>query len=190
MQKIFEAASHPEQDVRFVIMQVLIELARQEYEIINHYFKELCEITAKSAKSDDERVGALALEFWTSLAEEEYHRIQKNKFVMNYIQRCGQQLTLLLLECVQRVSIDNEDDDDDEFGVAISAGACLVAISQLIGNDIMETVLAFVSQYMQNPDWKARYSALLALGAITEGPDTQKYVSVIKPGLAGLVQMF
>lgn len=54
----------------------------------------------------------------------------------------------------------------------------------------METVLAFVSQYMQNPDWKARYSALLALGAITEGPDTQKYVSVIKPGLAGLVQMF
>ena len=84
----------------------------------------------------------------------------------------------------------DEDDDDDEFGVSISAGCCLGAISLLIGNDIMEPVLAFVSQHMQNPNWKARYSALLALGAITEGPDRQKFMSVIKPGLVGLVGMF
>lgn len=43
---------------------------------------------------------------------------------------------------------------------------------------------------MTNPNWTARYSALLALGSITEGPDRQKFMTVIKPGLQGLVNMF
>lgn len=46
---------------------------------------------------------------------------------------------------MQKVNIDDDEEDDDEFGVAISSGCCLGAISQLIGNDIMEPVLAFVS---------------------------------------------
>lgn len=71
MSKIFEVTTHPEQDVRFVAMQIICELARQEYENIQYYFKELCEITAKTAKGDEESVGALAIEFWTTLAEEE-----------------------------------------------------------------------------------------------------------------------
>lgn len=52
----------------------------------------------------------------------------------------------LLIECIQKVSIEDEDEDDDEFGVAMSAGCCLGAISLVIGNEIMEPVLAFVSQ--------------------------------------------
>jgi hypothetical protein len=34
-----------------------------------------------------------------------------------------------------------------------------------------------------DPDWKKRYSALLALGAITEGPEKLKFMQVIIPGL-------
>jgi hypothetical protein len=34
-----------------------------------------------------------------------------------------------------------------------------------------------------NPDWKKRYSALLSLGAITEGPEKMKFMNVIIPGL-------
>ena len=43
---------------------------------------------------------------------------------------------------------------------------------------------------MQNPDWKKRYSALLALGAITEGPDRVRFMNVIIPGLQNLILMF
>jgi hypothetical protein len=34
-----------------------------------------------------------------------------------------------------------------------------------------------------DPNWKKRYSALLALGAITEGPEKMKFMDVIIPGL-------
>jgi hypothetical protein len=81
------------------------------------------------------------------------------------------------------VNIEEEDDEDDELGVALSSGCCLAAIAQVIGNDIMEPVLAFVSVNISNADWKKRYAALLALGAITEGPDKIRFMNVIIPGL-------
>ena len=72
----------------------------------------------------------------------------------------------------------------------MSSGCCLAAIALVIGNDIMEPVLAFVSQNIQSPDWKKRYSSLLALGAITEGPEKIKFMNVIVPGLSNLINMF
>ena len=47
-----------------------------------------------------------------------------------------------------------------------------------------------MSSHIQSPEWKKRYSALLSLGAITEGPDKAKYMDVIVPGLPNLVNMF
>jgi len=38
--------------------------------------------------------------------------------------------------------------------------------------------------------WKKRYSALLSLGAITEGPEKAKFMNVIIPGLQNLCNMF
>lgn len=46
--------------------------------------------------------------------------------------------------------IEDEDEEDDELGVALSAGCCLAAVSQVIGNKIIEPVIAFVSQNISN----------------------------------------
>jgi len=96
----------------------------------------------------------------------------------------------LLIECIQRVNIEDEDEEDDELGVALSAGCCLAAVSLVIGNNIVEPVIRFVSQNIVDQDWKKRYSALLALGAITEGPEKIRFMNVIIPGLPNLVGMF
>lgn len=66
----------------------------------------------------------------------------------------------------------------------------MAAVSLLIGNSVIEPVINFVSLNIQDPNWKKRYSALLALGAITEGPEKQKFMNVIIPGLPNLIQMF
>lgn len=81
------------------------------------------------------------------------------------------------------MNIEEEDEDDDELGVALSSGCCLAAIALVVGNEIMEPVLSFVSLNITNSDWKKRYAALLALGAITEGPDKIRFMNVIIPGL-------
>jgi hypothetical protein len=75
------------------------------------------------------------------LAEEEYSRINKNAHVYGYIKQCSTQLVGLLIQCIQKVNIEDEEDEDDEFGIALSSGCCLRAIALVIGNDIMEPVL-------------------------------------------------
>ena len=171
-------------------MQTLVEIARQEYESIEFFFQKVCQITADAARGADEKVGAQGIEFWTSLAEEEHTRIKKNGVVKGYINQCSTDLLKLLIESIQRVNIEDEDEEDDELGVALSAGCCLAAVSTVIGNNIIEPVILFVSQHISHADWKKRYSALLALGAITEGPEKLKFMQVIMPGLANLISMF
>lgn len=66
---------NPDEEIRIVIMQTIVEIGRQEYDSIQYYFQNICEVTANAAKSDIEKVGAQGIEFWTSLAEEEYARL-------------------------------------------------------------------------------------------------------------------
>jgi importin subunit beta-1 len=57
-------------------------------------------------------------------------------------------LLSLLLECIQKVNIEGEDDDDEEWGVALSSGCCLASVAQVIGNAVMEPVVRFVSAHI------------------------------------------
>ena len=47
----------------------------------------------------------------------------------------------------------------------------------------MESVVQFVSSNILQEDWRLRYSALMALGAISEGPDKTKIAEVIVPSI-------
>ena len=58
MERLFDAFKNPEQEIRVIAMQTLVDVGRQEYESVEFYFTKICEVTASSAKNDDEKVGA------------------------------------------------------------------------------------------------------------------------------------
>jgi hypothetical protein len=157
MDKLFLALQNPNEDVRVTAMQTLVEMGRQEYESVEFYFPKICEVTANAANNDEQSVGAQGIEFWTSLAEVELKRIKKNGLVKNYISQCSTQLVELLVNGTMRVGIDDDDEEGDEWGVALSSGCCLDKVAQLVKGDIMEPVIKFVSQNIQAPAWKQRY---------------------------------
>lgn len=103
MTKVFEALQNPVEEIRVTAMQTLVEIGRQEYEYIENYFTKICEVTAYAAKTDEQTVGAQGIEFWTSLAEEELRRTQKNGLVKNYIATCNTDLVDLLVQGTMRV---------------------------------------------------------------------------------------
>jgi len=49
----------------------------------------------------------------------------------------------------------------------------------LLRNEVIEPVIAFVSGNIQDGSWKNRYAALIALGAIAEGPDKIAFASIL-----------
>ena len=46
------------------------------------------------------------------------------------------------------MQIESEDEEDDEWGVTMSAGCCLQKVAQLLKNDVMTTVFTFVSTHV------------------------------------------
>ena len=46
---------------------------------------------------------------------------------------------------------------------------------------IIQHVLPFVSEHITNVDWKFRDAAVMALGSIMEGPDSDKLTPLVAP---------
>jgi len=68
-------------------------------------------------------VGAQAFEFWTTLAEEETERTAKGT-CKNYIESCKDLLLVMVLQGLTIINFE-EDEEDDEWGHALSAACCL-----------------------------------------------------------------
>lgn len=124
-------------------------MAKTYYEHIEHYYVPLCNVTGTFAKKEEEKVSAQAIEIWTTLAEEEFDRMQNGQDIKGYIDKGQGHLVGLLLECIQNVMLEDEDQEDDEWGVALSSGCCLKAVATVIKNDVIPPVLAFVEKNIQ-----------------------------------------
>ena len=85
MNKIFEALKSQDVTIREKAMMCLVSVGVQEYESVGKYLEAISKLTEQTVANDESSVGAQAMEFWTSLAEEEYNRIQKNGQINNYI---------------------------------------------------------------------------------------------------------
>lgn len=54
----------------------------------------------------------------------------------------------LLLECISNVQIDDEDDAEEDWGVNLAGGCCLVKVAHLLKNEVMPDVVQFVTQFI------------------------------------------
>lgn len=89
-------------------------------------------------------MGAQAIEFWTSLAEEEIYRRKHNQLVHNYIDSIHDSLLRTMLSKIRAVEIEDDCEEDDEWGVQTSAGCCLQKLSLLLGAKVIPQVVEFV----------------------------------------------
>ena len=149
MGKIFEAAGSADEDIQENSLHCLREIAVQEYDFIQLYFVNVCAVTGKACQSSNNKIGAAAFEFWTSLCEEEIDRKQKgtNKNIIN--EEATTQLVQMIIGGLQVINFE-EDEDDDEWGHAKSAACALIMLSILQGDIVMTPVITFVSTNLQS----------------------------------------
>ena len=177
--------------IRETAMQCLVEIGRQEYATIQSYMEKIWQKTSYLARSDQTEVGSQAIEFWTTIAEVELSRQEKQGQVHNYILAYKDFLLQLLLECISNVQIEDEDDAEEEWGVNLASGCCLVKVSLLLKNYVLQPVVDFVGRNITDQqDWKKRYAALIALGAVADGPEKPAFASMILQSSAQLFSMF
>ena len=95
-----------------------------------------------------------------------------------------------MLTQIRKVEIEDDCEEDDEWGVQSSAGCCLQKLAALLGATVIPQVVEFVQANIVSPEWQGRYAALIALGAICEVPDKAAIGSILASSMQMLLNMY
>ena len=180
-------------EVQIAAFECLVQIATEYYDFLLPYMNTLGLLTLETIKSAPEKVAIPAMEFWSTICDEELYLMDLvqsgvppagGRVSLNLIQQALPHLVpLLTVTLTKRQS----EDDDDTWNLAMAAGTCLALVAQVVGDACVDLVLQFVNGNFTNQDWKYREAAVLAYGSIMEGPTSEKMRPMVEQSLSHLV---
>ncbi|OAR00599.1 hypothetical protein LLEC1_05191 [Akanthomyces lecanii] len=196
MQVVCEASQASDARIQQGAFGCLNRIMALYYENMRFYMeKALFGLTILGMKSEDEDVAKLAVEFWSTVCEEEISIEDDNAQIesseqarsfYNFARVAAPEVIPVLLQLLTK---QDEDATDDEYNVSRAAYQCLQLYSQAVGATIIAPVLHFVETNLRAEDWHHRDAAVSAFGAIMEGPDEKVLDPIVKQALPILISM-
>ncbi|CEP63668.1 karyopherin beta LALA0_S08e07866g [Lachancea lanzarotensis] len=195
MQVVCEATqTTDDSEIQAAAFGCLCKIMSLYYFLMKPYMEQaLYALTVSTMQSQDEKVASMAVEFWSTICEEEIDiayelaqfpqsPLQSFNFALTSIQEVIPNLLNLLTR-------QNEDAEDDDWNVAMSSGACLQLFAQNCGNYVVEPVLRYVEQNIVNENWRNREAAVMAFGSILDGPDKVQLTNLIHQALPPILNL-
>ncbi|OLN96544.1 Importin subunit beta-1 [Colletotrichum chlorophyti] len=196
MQVVCEATQADDSRIQQGAFGCLNRIMALYYDNMRFYMeKALFGLTILGMKSSDEDVAKLAVEFWSTVCEEEIGIEDDNAQVesadqmrpfYNFARVAANEVVPVLLQLLTK---QDEDAADDEYNLARAAYQCLCLYAQAIGAAIISNVLQFVEGNLRAEDWHHRDAAVSAFGAIMDGPDEKVLDPIVKQALPILIGM-
>lgn len=192
MRVVCEATQYAELKIRQAAFECLVSISSTYYEKLSPYMQDIYSITAKAVREDEEPVALQAIEFWSSICDEEIDILEEygSDFTGNsdipcfyFIKQALPALVPLLLE----ILLKQEEDQDQEEGawnIAMAGGTCLGLVARTVGDDIVPLVIPFIEENIAKPDWRQREAATYAFGSILEGPSPDKLLHIVNVALS------
>ncbi|RZC86506.1 hypothetical protein C5167_030585 [Papaver somniferum] len=190
MKVVCETAMAAEEDIRQAAFECLVSISSTYYEVLEEYMQTLFELTSKAVKEDAEPVALQAIEFWSSICDEEIE-IQEyggDESVHScFIEKALTSLVPMLLETLLKQEED-QDQDDGAWNLSMSGGTCLGLVARTVGDAVVPLVMPFVQEnIVKTTDWRCREAATYAFGSILEGPSEEKLSPLVNAGLEFLL---
>ncbi|KAI5860728.1 ARM repeat-containing protein [Durotheca rogersii] len=196
MQVVCEATQADDARIQQGAFGCLNRIMALYYENMRFYMeKALFGLTILGMKNDDEDVAKLAVEFWSTVCEEEINIEEDNAQVdsadqmrpfYNFSRVATNEVVPTLLQLLTK---QDEDATDDEYNISRAAYQCLQLYAQAVGPNIIPSVIQFVEQNLRSDDWHFREAAVAAFGAIMEGPEEKTLEPIVKQALPILITM-
>ena len=166
-------------------------------------------------KHPDNNVAMQAVEFWSTVCDEEINLNKEALQVMfccdpstgglshicmqaseygetpeleskNFAKVALPELVPVLLTLMTR---QEEDADEDEWNISMSASYCLGALAQSVQDPIVAAVMPFIESNIANQDWHFREAAVMAFSCILDGPDPSILNTLVNSALPILIRM-
>ncbi|KAI8623385.1 armadillo-type protein [Xylariaceae sp. FL1651] len=196
MQVVCEATQADDSRIQQGAFGCLNRIMGLYYENMRFYMeKALFGLTILGMKNEDEDVAKLAVEFWSTVCEEEINIEEDNAQVersdqmrpfYNFARVATGEVVPTLLSLLTK---QDEDAADDEYNLARAAYQCLQLYAQAVGPNIIPPVIQFVEEHLRSEDWHYREAAVAAFGAIMEGPEEKVLEPIVKQALPILISM-
>ncbi|KAK7399076.1 hypothetical protein VNO78_10251 [Psophocarpus tetragonolobus] len=191
MRIVCETTLSPELKIRRAAFECLVAISSTYYEKLAPYIHDIFTITAKAVKEDEEPVALQAIEFWSSICDEEIDILEEygGDFSADSEVPCfyfiKQALSFLVPMLLETLLKQEEDLDQDEgaWNIAMAGGTCLGLVARTVGDDIVPLVMPFIEENITKPDWRQREAATYAFGSILEGPSPDKLVPLVNMAL-------
>jgi len=184
--------------LRSLAYECIVRVAELYYDKLPAYMNALYQLTTgaiKAATEDKEpdEVGQQAIEFWTTICEEEtelneeyaeakeqqqHGAVNKSH---NFMRGAAPTVVPLLLESLCKQA--EEEDDDETWNMAMVSGCCLSRAAITIEDEVVAIVMPFIEKYIQSSDWRRREASTLAFGSILEGPTQNVLKAYLAQGL-------
>ncbi|CAL5407987.1 unnamed protein product [Camellia sinensis] len=191
MRVVCETTLSPEVKIRQAAFECLVSISSTYYEKLAHYIQDMFNITAKAVREDEEPVALQAIEFWSSVCDEEIDVLEEygGDFTGDsdipcfyFIKQALPALVPMLLETLLKQEED-QDQDEGVWNLAMAGGTCLGLVARTVGDDIVPLVIPFIEENITKPDWRQREAATYAFGSILEGPSPDKLVPIVNVAL-------
>jgi len=191
MRVVCEATLSPEVKIRQAAFECLVSISSTYYEKLAHYIQDIFNITAKAVREDEEPVALQAIEFWSSICDEEIDILEDygGDFTGDsaipcfyFIKQALPALVPMLLETLLKQEED-QDQDEGAWNIAMAGGTCLGLVARTVGDDIVPLVMPFIEENITKPEWRQREAATYAFGSILEGPSPDKLTPIVNVAL-------
>ncbi|CAN8270012.1 unnamed protein product [Cochlearia groenlandica] len=194
MKMVCETACSKEAEIRQAAFECLVSIASTYYEVLEQYMETLFQLTSNAVKVDEESVALQAIEFWSSICDEEIDRQEydspdsgdSSSPHSRFIEKALPHLVLMLLETLEKQEED-QNHDDDVWNISMAGGTCLGLVARTVGDSIVPLVMPFVELNIKKPNWRSREAATYAFGSILEGPTIDKLAPMVAAGLEFLL---
>ncbi|KAI5990413.1 karyopherin Kap95 [Pisolithus albus] len=198
MQVVCEATQNPSVSVQVGAFECLVKIMALYYDKMAFYMEQaLFGLTVMGMKHTDERVALQAVEFWTTVCEEEIELAHEAREAADYgeppeveskffAKIALPEVIPVLLSLLTR---QEEDADEDEWNISMSAGTCLNFMAQAVTDPIVDAVIPFIEAHIKSPDWHQREAAVMAFGSILDGPDPSVLTRLVNQALPLLIGM-
>ena len=185
MKTICEATQSADARVRAGAYECIVQIAFQYYDKLTNYMQTLFQLTFGTIRNDEESVALQAIEFWSTLAEEEMELIDMaeelvengqpvppDQVCVQYVKAALDHLCPLLTETLTRQDEELEL-DDDQWNLSMSGATCLTLVANTVEDAVVPVIMPFVQQHIQSENWRYREAATMAFSSILEGPSAE-----------------
>jgi len=198
MQVVCEASQSEAMQVKVSALQCLVKIMSLYYQYMEAYMGQaLFAITLEAMKSEVDEVALQGVEFWSNVCDEEVD-LQIEASEATEAGRPPEQvsrfyakgaLQFLVPVLMQRLTSQEEFDDEDDWNPSKAAGVCLMLLATCCEDDIVPHVLPFVKDNIKHDDWRHRDAALMSFGSILEGPDPTQLKPLVEQAMPMLIEL-